>query len=761
VDGATWDSMTASQFAQCQVIIIGDPTCDYSGDNFQAAVNNESTWEPVVMSSGGNKVLIGTDPVFHFDPPLIPSDVLIGHGIAYAGAKAGATGAYVDLSCAYDNTSPKTPVPLLDGLSTHGAGQFTVVGEGFYDACSTNVNIVAQTGPTAGLTDADLSDWGCSVHEAFDKYPSDYTPLALAPSVDASGNPQFPSTYCADDVETGAQACGSPYIMVSGAGVVVRSQVALTPKAQTLVTGTSASLVANISSGPGNPVTTGSVVFSVDSGPEAGTTSTGTPDESGNVTFGYKNNGTAGTDSISATYTEPATGISLKDIATVTWSTSPTTLTTVLRAGESSGVQLDTLVGTPVTDSATLDGNSAATATGTVTYNVYSDSACTQLTSAGTAQKITTPGTLPPSAPVTLRTPGTYYWKAAYSGDAANKASVSTCGSSGEVETVTATPPATSLATSLSGAGHSGATLTVPSGQPAHDVATLSGKNAAKATGTVTFTVYSDSKCTKRVASLSTTTITNGQARSGDKGLAAGVYYWTASYSGDAANRASASSCGSEVLTVKAAAGKPGAVPVIDTVTITSARTSASAKVRTTVAGDLVVAFVAANGPASSHQKSTMSGGGMTWYLISRQNAPGNDSEVWAALPSGKLSSAVITAKASISGFDEILMVVAFKNATGIGPEAFAHATSGAPKASLKTTAANSWVFGLGSDWSKFASRTPGRGQLIFAQGGPPFKATAWIQAPVDVTPKAGTTVTINDTAPTGDPYNLLLVAIQ
>ena len=107
-------------------------------------------------------------------------------------------------------------MPLLDGLSTHGAGQFTAVGEGYYNACSTNVNIVAQTGPTNGLTDADLSDWGCSVHEAFDKYPSDYTPLALAPSVDASGNPQFPSTYCADDVETGAQACGSPYIMVSG-----------------------------------------------------------------------------------------------------------------------------------------------------------------------------------------------------------------------------------------------------------------------------------------------------------------------------------------------------------------------------------------------------------------------------------------------------------------------------------------------------------------------------------------------------------------
>src|SRR6201995_750719 len=56
VTGAQWDAMTAAQFGQYQVVIIGDPTCGF--DNFEAAVSNESTWEPVVMSSGGNKVLI-------------------------------------------------------------------------------------------------------------------------------------------------------------------------------------------------------------------------------------------------------------------------------------------------------------------------------------------------------------------------------------------------------------------------------------------------------------------------------------------------------------------------------------------------------------------------------------------------------------------------------------------------------------------------------------------------------------------------------
>jgi hypothetical protein len=327
---------------------------------------------------------------------------------------------------------------------------------------------------------------------------------------------------------------------------------------------------------------------------------------------------------------------------------------------------------------------------------------------------------------------------------------------------VTTPPPATSLTTWLSGAGHSGAKLTVPSGQPARDVATLSGVNAAKATGTMTFKVYSDSKCTRVVAFQATTVIAGGRATSAAPVLAAGTYYWTASYSGDAANRASASPCGAEVLTVKAAAGRPGSVPLVDTVTGTSATTSAAARVGTTVPGDLVVAFVAGTGPANRRQASTVSGGGLTWFLISRQNAPGNDSEVWAALPSGRLSNAAITARASVGGFDEVLMVVAFKSATGIGPEAFASAASGAPKASLKTTVANSWVFGLGTDWRRFASRVPGAGQLIFAQEqGTPVKATAWIQAAANVTPKAGATVPINDTAPANDPYNLLLVAIQ
>ena len=56
------------------------------------------------------------------------------------------------------------------------------------------------------------------------------------------------------------------------------------------------------------------------------------------------------------------------------------------------------------------------------------------------------------------------------------------------------TPPAaTSLSTSLSGGGQSGTSINVPTGTAVTDTATLSGTNAAAATGTVTYNVYSDS----------------------------------------------------------------------------------------------------------------------------------------------------------------------------------------------------------------------------------------------------------------------------
>ncbi len=108
--------------------------------------------------------------------------------------------------------------------------------------------------------------------------------------------------------------------------------------------------------------------------------------------------------------------------------------TTSLSGGGQSGSSISVVSGTAVTDQATLSGNNAASATGTVTYSVYSDPACTVAVSSGKAESITTPGVLPTSTPVTLDTSGTYYWQAKYSGDDQNGTSANSCGS--EVETI-------------------------------------------------------------------------------------------------------------------------------------------------------------------------------------------------------------------------------------------------------------------------------------------------------------------------------------
>ena len=106
-------------------------------------------------------------------------------------------------------------------------------------------------------------------------------------------------------------------------------------------------------------------------------------------------------------------------------------LGTSLSGGGSSGLTVIVAPGTPVTDTATLVGSDSAT--GTVTYNVYSDSSCNTLVSAGTPQTVSA-GAFPASNPVAFPTSGTYYWLASYSGDANNAPLLSFCGS--EVETV-------------------------------------------------------------------------------------------------------------------------------------------------------------------------------------------------------------------------------------------------------------------------------------------------------------------------------------
>jgi hypothetical protein len=221
-----------------------------------------------------------------------------------------------------------------------------------------------------------------------------------------------------------------------------------------------------------------------------------------------------------------------------------TTLSTTLSGGGQSGASISVVQGAPVTDTAVLGGAGAASATGPVSFTVFSDAACKTAVASPAAANLSG-GTAGPSGAVSLP-PGKYYWQASYAGNLSNQAVSSTCGT--EVLTVLA---ATTTSTAQTGAGLTGPSLTVPVGKAVTDKATVAGTLAATSTGTVSYILYKDSKCTLPATAGSVAAVIGGVAGpSAPLKPKAGVYYWRASYSGDAANAPSVSACGTEVLRV-------------------------------------------------------------------------------------------------------------------------------------------------------------------------------------------------------------------
>jgi hypothetical protein len=237
-----------------------------------------------------------------------------------------------------------------------------------------------------------------------------------------------------------------------------------------------------------------------------------------------------------------------------------------------------------------------------------------------------------------------------------------------------------------------------------------------------------------------------------------GTYYWMASYGGDGANGPSASACGSETETVTQVSGT---APSVDAKASAKCNERATVHLSTRTPGDLIVAFVGADAPKSGGQTATVSGGGLTWTRAGQANTQLGDAEVWYAHATGKLNGAAITTRNSIRGWEATITVIAFKNATGIGNVKTFGAKSGAPTGAITTSQNNSLVYAIGDDWLRSKARTPGPGQTVVHTAYDSLRDTYWVQTTDSPIASAGTSVTINDTAPTGDPFNLVLVEIK
>ena len=177
--------------------------------------------------------------------------------------------------------------------------------------------------------------------------------------------------------------------------------------------------------------------------------------------------------------------------------------------------------------------------------------------------------------------------------------------------------------------------------------------------------------------------------------------------------------------------------------------------------GELLLALVAADGPSGAPQTVSVSGGGLTWSLARRANGRPGSGEVWKAGVPANPGTVTVTSTPSRGGYDHSLPVLVFEGSAGVGASSAASATAGPPTTSLTTSRAGSWVFGAGTDWDVAQARTVGAGQQIRHQWVNSAKGdTFWVQSQARQTPSAGTSVTINSTAPTTGRWNLSAVEV-
>jgi RHS repeat-associated protein len=247
---ATWQGMSASAFQQYAALVIGDPssggTCsaltpttgttgsDALGTNWQAAVT-------------GNLAVLGTAPAAAgtSDANTLISDATGYAAAGYSSSNSTGTGLYVSLNCEYSAAAAGTAVPLLNGVEGFGAaGGLTVQGGlSCSDAGTVNKWEAAAAGTFGGFASSQLSagSWpspACPVEEAFNSWPSVFTPAGYDAGSDAAAN------FTASD---GVK--GQPYLLL-GAPVSAATQ-ALAPSAGGEVpAGTTAG-------GAGNPATPG------------------------------------------------------------------------------------------------------------------------------------------------------------------------------------------------------------------------------------------------------------------------------------------------------------------------------------------------------------------------------------------------------------------------------------------------------------------------------------------------------------------------
>jgi hypothetical protein len=171
---AEWRGMTAEQFNDYRVLIIGDEACTEGGSSaLQAAIDTRQLWGPIVS---GNILVIASDPSTNRTP------VLVERGVEFALARDDATGLYVSLGCAWQGAAPGTSLELLEPF-----GRFLVAGVGCHPAAHTFVMSPKELTSELYGSDDRLRGEQCAARTVFTRYPEEsFATVALA--VDTAGS---------------------------------------------------------------------------------------------------------------------------------------------------------------------------------------------------------------------------------------------------------------------------------------------------------------------------------------------------------------------------------------------------------------------------------------------------------------------------------------------------------------------------------------------------------------------------------------------
>lgn len=170
---------------------------------------------------------------------------------------------------------------------------------------------------------------------------------------------------------------------------------------------------------------------------------------------------------------------------------------------------------------------------------------------------------------------------------------------------------------------------------------------------------------------------------------------------------------------VPLSAGPAAAAPAFGVDNAASVNASGAATISgfsTTQAGDLLVAFVSADGASGGHESATVTGGSLTWSLVRRTNTQPGTAEVWQAKAGNALSAATFKSTLNPGGYGQSFTIVAFAGSGGTAANSSGSGTSKTASVALTTTAAGSAVYAVGHDWSAATPRTLASGQTMVHQ---------------------------------------------